>query len=101
MRWTEERRKLAGINLTTISESTMSPKLRITIDGVSTTISLTREHIEDMRWQSNSEEIINNMIDEEIEKHPNFIKTIRKTKLEQISEVLKNNKIDEQNIHNK
>jgi len=85
MKWTEERRKAYGIDLDTMSEATMAPRLRITINGYSTLMSLTREFIEDLKWQTpNSEVFIDSMIDDEIERHPEFKRIVRKKKLEQI-----------------
>jgi len=87
MKWNEKRRKAYGIDLDTISETTMSPKLRITIGNVSITSALTNDFIQDLRFTTHSEEIIDNIIDEEIESHPNFKKIIRKKKLEEISKI--------------
>lgn len=82
MKWTKKRRKDHEIELDYIVEGMMSPRMKITIDGYSTTISLTSEQISDMKWQTpNWKEYIDNMIDEEIERHPNFNRNIRRLKL--------------------
>jgi len=66
----------------------MTPRMIITIDGISTQLLLTREHLEDLKWQTpNANKVIDSMIDDEIEGHPNFKKIIRKKKLEQINNI--------------
>jgi len=94
MKWTEKRRKAYEIDLSIITESTMAPKLKLTICGYSTTMNMTREFIEDIRWQTTlkTKEIIDKMIDDEIEKHPEFLRNIRRLKIK---------KLNEQNNYNK
>ena len=85
MKWTEEKRKTYGIFVTQMTEETMRPSYIITINGYSTTLRLTAELIQDLRWQvPNPKEVIDDIIDEEIEKHPEFQRNVRKMKLKKI-----------------
>jgi len=81
LKYNEKIRKAYGIEVKTVTEGFMTPRMIITIDGISTQLLLTREHLEDLKWQKAIDRIkISIMIDDEIEGHPNFKKIIRTNK---------------------
>lgn len=88
MKWTEEKLKEYGIEVKVVSEATWSPRISIVINNKSVYLALTREFIQDVKAQTwGSEKYLDDMIDDEIEKHPEYKRQIRKKKLEKLNEI--------------
>lgn len=93
MKYTPELLSELGIELEhKVSELTMAPQIIIKTKDKSFSYGITREHIEDLRWQTpvplSDEEIgdylINSAVDSFLIRHPKYLRRVKLEKIEKL-----------------
>ena len=87
MDWLNNYSKDYDVSINLISESTFAPLLSITINNITIKVALTATLLHSLNSNSNGQNIFKKFVDEQIKKHPEYLKTVRKKKIEKLDKI--------------